>query len=106
MQTADAIVVGGGPAGSSCAWKLREAGLDVIVLDRAKFPRCKLCAGWVTPEALSDLELDPRDYPLSLMTFDELHLNWRALTVRLKTRSQKLAIFSITPIISTYPEKT
>ena len=41
---ADAIVVGGGPAGSTCAWKLREAGLDVIVLDRAAFPRTKLCA--------------------------------------------------------------
>ncbi|MGH8194247.1 MAG: FAD-dependent oxidoreductase, partial [Woeseiaceae bacterium] len=39
MQYADAIIVGGGPAGSTCAWKLREAGLDVIVLDRAEFPR-------------------------------------------------------------------
>ena len=58
MQKADAIVVGGGPAGSTCAWKLREAGLDVLVLDRATFPRTKLCAGWVTPEALQDLELD------------------------------------------------
>ena len=85
VQVADAIVVGGGPAGSTCAWKLREAGLDVIVLDRATFPRSKLCAGWVTPEALSDLELDPRDYPLSLMTFPELNLHWKALTVRLKS---------------------
>ena len=34
---ADAIVVGGGPAGSSCAWKLRAAGLDVVVLDRSAF---------------------------------------------------------------------
>jgi len=90
VQTADAIVVGGGPAGSSCAWKLREAGLDVIVLDRAKFPRCKLCAGWVTPETLADLELDPRDYPLSLMTFDELHLHWKAFTVRHKSRQHSI----------------
>lgn len=93
MQVADVIVVGGGPAGSTCAWKLREAGLDVIVLDRATFPRHKLCAGWVTPETLSDLELDPRDYPLSLMTFDELHLHWKALTVRLKSRQHSIRRF-------------
>ena len=93
MQVADAIVVGGGPAGSTCAWKLREAGLDVIVLDRATFPRHKLCAGWVTPETLSDLQLDPRDYPLSLMTFDELHLHWKALTVRLKSRQHSIRRF-------------
>lgn len=85
MQLADAIVVGGGPAGSSCAWKLREAGLDVLVLDRAEFPRTKLCAGWVTPEAIADLELDPDDYPLSFMTFEELHLHWKALTVKMKS---------------------
>ena len=31
MRRTDAIVVGGGPAGSTCAWKLRQAGLDVLV---------------------------------------------------------------------------
>jgi len=93
MQVTDAIVVGGGPAGSTCAWKLREAGLDVIVLDRAIFPRHKLCAGWVTPETLSDLQLDPRDYPLSLMSFDQLHLHWKALTVKLKSRQYSIRRF-------------
>ena len=86
MRTADAIVVGGGPAGSTCAWKLREAGLDVIVLDRAAFPRTKLCAGWVTPEVLAMLELDPQDYPLSLMTFNELHLHWKRFTSKKESR--------------------
>ena len=90
MQVADAIVVGGGPAGSTCAWKLREAGLDVIVLDRATFPRKKLCAGWVTPEALSDLEIDPGDYPLSFMTFDALHLNWKVLSVSPRSRQHSI----------------
>ena len=90
MRLADAIVVGGGPAGSTCAWKLREAGLDVIVLDRAAFPRTKLCAGWVTPEALRDLELDPDDYPLGLVTFDRLHLHWKRLTVKPRTRQHSI----------------
>ena len=86
MQTADAIVVGGGPAGLTCAWKLREAGLDVLVLDRATFPRTKLCAGWVTPEAMQDLELDPEDYPHSIMTFEALHMHWKVLSAKPATR--------------------
>ena len=93
MQTADAIIVGGGPAGSTCAWKLREAGLDVLVLDRAAFPRTKLCAGWVTPEALSDLELVPNDYPHSLMVFDKLHLHWKMLTARPRVRQYSIRRF-------------
>ena len=93
MQVADAIIVGGGPAGSTCAWKLREAGLDVIVLDRAAFPRHKLCAGWVTPEALADLEFEPNDYPYSFMTFDGLHLSWKALTVNPKSRQHSIRRF-------------
>lgn len=90
MQAADAIVVGGGPAGSSCAWKLREAGLDVMVLDRSAFPRTKLCAGWVTPEAMQDLEFDPDDYPHSFMTFENLHVHWKALSARPGTRQHSI----------------
>jgi len=93
VNVADAIVVGGGPAGSTCAWKLREAGLDVLVLDRAKFPRTKLCAGWVTPQALSDLELEPHDYPLSFMTFDELRVHWKVLAVGLRARQHSIRRF-------------
>ena len=90
MRTADAIVVGGGPGGSTCAWKLRAAGLDVLVLDKAAFPRTKLCAGWVTPEALRDLELEPGDYPHSLMTFDALRLNWKFLGIAPRTRQHSI----------------
>ncbi len=90
MQTVDAIVVGGGPAGSTCAWKLRKAGLDVLVLDRAAFPRTKLCAGWVTPEAISDLQLDPDDYPGSFMTFERLQLHWKVLRAAPKVRQHSI----------------
>ncbi|MDX1404580.1 MAG: NAD(P)/FAD-dependent oxidoreductase [Woeseiaceae bacterium] len=90
MQLADAIVVGGGPAGSTCAWKLEQAGLDVLVLDREAFPRTKLCAGWVTPEAIADLELDPADYPLSFMTFEVLTLHWKALSKALSSRQHSI----------------
>lgn len=90
MRVVDAIVVGGGPAGSTCAWKLKEAGLEVVVLDRAQFPRAKLCAGWVTPEAMHDLEIEPEDYPLGLMTFDVLHLHWKVLTAKPRTRQHSI----------------
>jgi flavin-dependent dehydrogenase len=57
----DALIVGGGPAGSTCAWALRRAGWNVVVIDRAAFPRDKVCAGWLTPPVFDLLELDPSD---------------------------------------------
>lgn len=58
----DVVVVGGGPAGSSCAWALRRAGADVLIVDRATFPRDKICAGWITPSVISTLQLDLDEY--------------------------------------------
>ena len=62
MTRCDVLIVGGGPAGSSCAAQLRRAGLDVLVLDRQEFPRDKTCAGWVTPQVMNTLEIDLGDY--------------------------------------------
>jgi flavin-dependent dehydrogenase len=62
MTRCDVLVVGGGPAGSTCAAALVRHGLDTIVLDRASFPRDKVCAGWITPEVVTSLELDLDDY--------------------------------------------
>jgi flavin-dependent dehydrogenase len=58
----DVLIVGGGPAGSSCAWGLRNSGLDVAILDRQLFPRDKVCGGWITPQVLSELGIDPSEY--------------------------------------------
>jgi geranylgeranyl reductase family protein len=65
VERCDVLIVGGGPAGSSVAWGLRDSGLDVLVLDRSSFPRDKTCAGWVTPQVLADLALDPELYAKS-----------------------------------------
>jgi len=57
---AEVIVVGGGPAGASTAHSLARNGIDVLVLDRAKFPRDKICAEYLSPQAsriLSDMNV-------------------------------------------------
>jgi flavin-dependent dehydrogenase len=62
MQNCEVLIVGGGPAGSSCAGRLVQAGLDVLVIDRKTFPRDKTCAGWVTPQVFDVLGIDAADY--------------------------------------------
>jgi flavin-dependent dehydrogenase len=58
----EVLVVGGGPGGSTCAWALARAGVDVIVMDKRTFPRDKVCAGWITPAVVESLQLDVDDY--------------------------------------------
>lgn len=62
MEKCDVLIIGGGPAGAACAWKLRQRELDVVVLDKAEFPRDKVCAGWITPAVVKSLQLDLDDY--------------------------------------------
>jgi geranylgeranyl reductase family protein len=69
MQNCDVLIVGGGPAGSSCAWRLRRAGVDVVVWDRRDFPRDKICAGWITPQVVDELEINPAAYAVQGLTF-------------------------------------
>lgn len=53
---ADVIVVGAGPAGSSTAFFLAQRGADVLLLDRARFPRDKVCSEYLSPQASRILE--------------------------------------------------
>jgi flavin-dependent dehydrogenase len=62
VERADVLIVGGGPAGSSCAAALGAAGRDVLVLDGRPFPRDKPCAGWITPEVVARLGLRLEEY--------------------------------------------
>jgi flavin-dependent dehydrogenase len=90
METVDALIIGGGPAGSTCAWKLSQAGVDVLILDRASFPRTKLCAGWITPEVVDDLELDIDSYPHSFMSFNKLHFHFNRFNFSKKTTQHSI----------------
>lgn len=62
MDSCEVLIVGGGPAGSTCAWALRNRGCDVVVMDKATFPRDKVCAGWITPAVLDELSINPHNY--------------------------------------------
>lgn len=65
MEKFDIIIVGGGPAGSSCAWNLSSKGYSIAIVDKQTFPRDKVCAGWVTPAVIESLQIDSKDYALN-----------------------------------------
>jgi menaquinone-9 beta-reductase len=54
-RQADVIVVGAGPAGASTAYHLAQAGADVLLLEKATFPRDKICGDGLTPRAVRQL---------------------------------------------------
>ena len=67
----DVAIVGGGPAGAATAIALRRRGIDAVILDRAAFPRDKVCGDVLLPEAQDGLralgldlaDLEARAYP-------------------------------------------
>jgi geranylgeranyl reductase family protein len=66
VRVADVVIVGGGPAGCAAAITLARAGRDVVVLDKARFPRDKFCGDGLTTGALRLLDrlgLDPKQVP-------------------------------------------
>ncbi len=52
---ADVIVVGAGPSGATTAFYLAQAGLNVLLLEKARFPRDKVCGDGLTPRAVKPL---------------------------------------------------
>lgn len=85
MNNVDVIIIGGGPAGAACAWKLAQHQVDFLVLDKAIFPRVKPCAGWITPLVLRDLEIEPADYPLGIKHFTDFQVSIKDFQFKLRT---------------------
>jgi menaquinone-9 beta-reductase len=54
-RQADVIVVGAGPAGSTAAFHLAQAGVDVLLIEKTAFPREKVCGDGLTPRATKQL---------------------------------------------------
>lgn len=53
----DIIIIGGGPAGAMCGIELQKQGFKTCILDKASFPRTKLCGGLLTQKTLDLLKL-------------------------------------------------
>lgn len=85
MIDTEVLIVGGGPAGSTCAWALRRQGVECLVLDRLPFPRLKLCAGWITPEVVGDLQMDTAEYPHRFLSFERIRFHLPLLSVNVAT---------------------
>src|SRR5690349_21834009 len=54
-STADVIVVGAGPAGSTAATYLARSGIDVLLLEKSTFPRDKVCGDGLTPRGVKQV---------------------------------------------------
>ena len=79
MEHWDVVVVGGGPAGAACAAAARRADpfARVLVLDRAGFPRDKVCGDGIAPEALdvlAGLGVDPAALTTGFLPVPRLRL--------------------------------
>jgi menaquinone-9 beta-reductase len=85
VTTYDAIIVGGGPAGSTCASILVSSGLHTLLLDKADFPRVKLCAGWLSAPVWDILGISPKEYTHGLWEFNQIHIKFRGRKYTLKS---------------------
>lgn len=85
MKNTKVIIIGGGPAGTACAWMLKQHQVDFILLDKEVFPRNKPCAGWITPQVLSEMKLVPQEYPGGITHFDRFQISIKNLHFTLRT---------------------
>jgi len=76
LPTYDAIIVGGGPAGSTCASVLVRNGVHTLLLDKSDFPRVKLCAGWLSAPIWDILEISPKEYNRGLWEWNRAHIHF------------------------------
>jgi geranylgeranyl reductase family protein len=78
----DAIVVGGGPAGSTTAWHLADGGASVLLVDKARFPRDKPCGGGLTMRAVRQCPVDPSPVVEEQVDLVELRFRYGDSVVR------------------------
>ena len=82
MKHFDVLVVGGGPAGSSTAYRLADAGASVLLVDKATFPRDKPCGGGLTVRAVRQCPVDPTPVVEEEVDLVELRFRYGDAVVR------------------------
>ena len=76
----DVIIAGAGPAGSTCALALKDAGLKVVVVEKSSFPRDKVCGDAIPGRAVKILKSIDPEYGIAM----------RSLAEKYETRSTAL----------------
>ncbi len=83
MIEVDVLVAGAGPAGSTCAYLLQQAGHSCLLTDPAEFPRDKICGGGLTPRGWAIMD---RLYPQ--LDYDYVPVHWAHLYINGKYRGK------------------
>lgn len=97
MEIVDTVIVGAGPAGTVCAYLLKKAGVDCILVDFASFPRDKICGGGLTPKAylllaeiMPDLQYEYRAIKRIKLGLDHKPINEIELPQEIRIVSRKV----------------
>jgi flavin-dependent dehydrogenase len=90
MVESEVVIVGGGPVGAACAWELKKSGVQSVILEREPFRSTKPCAGWITPDVLRALHIQPGEYPFGMLTMRKLKIHLGGLRLILPTRQYSI----------------
>ena len=93
MITTEVLIIGSGPAGSACARQLKQHNIDFLLLDKEEFPRHKTCAGWITPQVLRDVNLDPDKYAGNFTRFTKFKVEIKQIRFTLRTKQYAIKRF-------------
>jgi flavin-dependent dehydrogenase len=98
----DLIVVGGGPAGSACAITAARAGAKVLLLEKDRFPRQKVCGEFVSPESLGLLHgliEDGRFQTCAQIVSSRIFVDNQTLILPVTPAAQSIPRFDLDPAL-------
>jgi flavin-dependent dehydrogenase len=98
----DLIVVGAGPAGSACAITAARAGAKVLLLEKDRFPRQKVCGEFVSPESLGMLHgflEDDRFHSCAQVVSSRIFLDNKTLALPISPAAQSIPRFDLDPAL-------